>query len=358
MIPLLCALLLAQTPPAKTQWMLETENKGPYQGDLFFRVTLKGLDIREWAIFLPKAPDLGPGIQTEVETTALIVGSNAKPVAVRDFSPLQRTIYTLRLPTQAQANKEMFEIRVKYKANLFMRKLAPLSEGAQPAKPVPPLKEAEKALYLSEWGDIKFKEKTFQEWLDNNECRMKPAETEIDFARRVFLHLHYKMDFDVSPTMDRRSTAVVSSMRSDGGGISNVYVAILRANKIPSRSLWGRWMLPGKEPLKRNNVAFNFMGVKTEFFAPGVGWVPADPGSALFEKKKVEPGLFFGMEQVPFLAQHVDPTVDVMNPVTKKRIQMTGLQLPGYWALAPAGPTSTPEFFQEWKATQPTKSSP
>ena len=64
---------------------------------------------------------------------------------------------------------------------------------------------------------------------------------------------------------DRSATAVCKAGWSDCGGLATVYVSILRANGIPGPVPFGRDL--GRRRDSR----------PAEFYAEGVGWVPAIP---------------------------------------------------------------------------------
>jgi hypothetical protein len=153
--------------------------------------------------------------------------------------------------------------------------------------------------------------------------------------------------------MDRKSTAVSIMMKSDAGGISNLFVAILRANKVPARSLWGRMVMTAAEMEKQKIKGSNQMSVRCEFFAEDIGWVPADPGSALYSKKnKIDPDTCFGIDYAAFFTQHVDPNIDVHNPLSNKRINIIALQSPAYWIYTQATTLGTVKVTQDWKVTK------
>lgn len=351
---LIFGLLLNQTDdvkkPVVTRWSFENVETVLFEGELSFRASGQNMDVKEWGIFTCKAPELPT--QKNVQTKVQVLNAKTAPVPVRDFSPLMRTVYLSRLPVKEAINKDLIDVKVSYQAELIARKLVPATAD-MPVVKVEPLKEQEKNLYLMEWGDVKFKDKEFQAWMENNKLIRQAGERDLDFARKVFRQINYKLDFDLAENMDRKSTAVSIMMKSDAGGISNLFVAILRANKVPARSLWGRMVMTAAEMEKQKIKGSNQMSVRCEFFAEDIGWVPADPGSALYSKKnKIDPDTCFGIDYAAFFSQHIDPNIDVHNPLSNKRINIIALQTPAYWIYTQATTLGTVKVTQDWKVTK------
>ncbi len=351
---LILGLLLNQTDdvkkPVVTRWSFENVETVLFEGELSFRASGQNMDVKEWGIFTCKAPELPT--QKNVQTKVQVLNAKTAPVPIRDFSPLMRTVYLSRLPVKEAINKDLIDVKVSYQAELIARKLVPATAD-MPVVKVEPLKEQEKNLYLMEWGDVKFKDKEFQAWMENNKLIRQAGERDLDFARKVFRQINYKLDFDLAENMDRKSTAVSIMMKSDAGGISNLFVAILRANKVPARSLWGRMVMTAAEMEKQKIKGSNQMSVRCEFFAEDIGWVPADPGSALYSKKnKIDPDTCFGIDYAAFFTQHVDPNIDVHNPLSNKRINIIALQSPAYWIYTQATTLGTVKVTQDWKVTK------
>ncbi len=348
---LILGLLLNQADDAKkplvTHWKFENVETVLFEGELSFRVSGENINVKEWGIFTCKAPELPT--QKNVQTKVQVLNAKAPPVLVRDFSPLMRTVYLNRLPVKEAINKDLIDVKVYYQAELIARKLVPATAD-MPVEKVEPLKEQEKNLYLMEWGDVKFKDKEFQTWMENNKVMRQEGERDLDFARRVFRQINYKVDFDLADKMDRKSTAVSIMMKSDAGGISNLFVAILRANKVPARSLWGRLVMTAAEMEKQKIKGSNQMSVRCEFYAEEIGWVPADPGSALYSKKnKIDPDICFGIDYAAFFTQHIDPNIDVHNPLSSKRLNIIALQTPAYWITTQATSLGTIKYTEDWK---------
>src|SRR5207244_13017163 len=85
--------------------------------------------------------------------------------------------------------------------------------------------------------------------------------------------------------LDGRASPVCRAGTTDCGGLSVLFVTILRGNDIPARTLVGRWAQSSKAKDIVGDSPYYQTHVKAEFFAEGIGWVPADPASALSEKQ-------------------------------------------------------------------------
>jgi hypothetical protein len=72
--------------------------------------------------------------------------------------------------------------------------------------------------------------------------------------------------------------------------------------------------------------------VKAEFYAAGVGWVPADPGAAVEHKDRTpDPLRHFGTDAGDFLTFHIDGALAVeAGPFGAQTIGH--LQTPAWWA--------------------------
>ena len=104
---------------------------------------------------------------------------------------------------------------------------------------------------------------------------------------------------------------------------------------------------------KLKTKEYSQMSVRCEFFADDIGWVPADPGSALYSKKnKIDPDMCFGIDYAAFFTQHVDPNIDVQNPLSNKRINLVALQTPAYWITTQSTTIGPVKVTQDWKVTK------
>lgn len=105
-------------------------------------------------------------------------------------------------------------------------------------------------------------EGAFQNWLrEGGIDQMQKNETEIDFARRVFLHMAKTMGYSFSPEAQAARTSpgsIVSFGKTDCGGSAIVFSAALQKQGIRTRSV------------------LSTLHVFPEMYVDGIGWIPCD----------------------------------------------------------------------------------
>jgi hypothetical protein len=146
--------------------------------------------------------------------------------------------------------------------------------------------------------------------------------------------------------MDRQASAVCRAGKADCGGLSVLFVTILRGNNIPARTLIGRWAQSSKAKDTVGDLPYYQTHVKAEFYAEEIGWVPADLATALYDKKG--DGLScFGHDPGDFLTQHVDEHLRLDSFHFGKQ-DMEFLQGPAYWVTGRGNiePTHTEEKWE------------
>jgi Transglutaminase-like superfamily len=219
-------------------------------------------------------------------------------------------------------------IRVEYEANLLERRLVRREPGTKAPPPVAPLPQKERRLALAEGHQFDFRSPSFQGWLDAHKLRREPNEGEVDFARRVFLEI--KGGFKIVPGADqyRLASHVCEGAKSDGCGLSIVFVSALRANGIPARIACGRWARAAE--LGEKVKTADEPQVRAEFFATGVGWVQVDVGCAIVLDESPGGLEFFGTDHADFLTMHLDTDLE-FDSVFFGRKTSEFVQIPVFW---------------------------
>jgi transglutaminase-like putative cysteine protease len=202
------------------------------------------------------------------------------------------------------------------------RQLTPLAKG-DPVPKVSPLTATEEKWYLAPTATFyDYETRPFQEWLDRRGLRKKAGEEEVAFARRVFLDITDTCTYEAQQANDRHASAVCQTGKSDCGGLSVLFVAALRANGVPARSLVGSWAESSKPDQKIGDIPFTQQHIRAEFFAPGVGWVPVDPAVAVLHFKGKREAILqqgFGYDAGNFLVRQVDYDLVVDSGVFGKQ---------------------------------------
>jgi transglutaminase-like putative cysteine protease len=312
-VVLLVADCNAQTPttnglekspePQSKRYTIELRDVHRVVGTLTYSVSYPDFRANEWVIVAAIAPEL-PG-QVKVKTSLEPAG-----ISVTDQSPLARSLLMARVPVKTPKLLNALTITVTYEATLRSRTLQPLSPKTKVGA-VPDLFPEDRKMFLIEHGDIDFGKDSFKKWLKNKGLVRHADESDIDFARRAFNGTRSSTSYEYRPRMDRRASAVCRAGRSDCGGMSNLFVSILRANEIPARTLWGSWAKSAKPA--------DYGHVKAEFFADGVGWVPIDISEGVF-----------GKDGGDFITIHIDPNLQVDTDLFGIK-PVYNLQTPSWW---------------------------
>lgn len=279
------------------------------------------LEAREWTVFAAAAPDL-PG-QTQVKSTMSPSG-----VSLRERGPLGRGLLRLRWPVRTKDEAKRLAVTVTYEATLHRRSLQPVKGEA--ANSPPRLSAAERERFSAEHGDYDFKHPRFKQWLKEHSLLRRPGEQDVDLARRVFLTLRRQLSYDYREEMDRRASTVCFDGKSDCGGLAGILVAVLRANGLPARTLYGRWARSAVPNDRINLTPYYQWHVKAEFFAHGTGWVPVDLAAGIVLDQSPEGLRYFGHDDGDFLTLHVDSQLQV-DAGAFGRQTLDNLQGPAWW---------------------------
>jgi hypothetical protein len=289
-------------------------------------VEAPALAAAEWVVFAARPPDL-PGQRV------VSVASDPRSEVIADLGPLRQPL--LRMRNHGSASRLAFEVRVQ--AELSGRRLAartPMNlaelHGSNGLAAAPGGRERGWFLRRTSWFD--HESPAVRDWIVGKRLIRGGTEGEVDFARRVFQTIAREFHYEYSGDLqDRSAGAVCTAGKSDCGGLCVLFVTVLRSQGIPARMLAGRWALSAKPGERVGSVDYFQEHVKAEFFAQGVGWVPADPSSAVLHDRSADKLRYFGNDPGDFLTLHVDPdlTVDTVHFGIKS---VSLLQKPAYWA--------------------------
>jgi hypothetical protein len=310
-------------------YVIESRVAQRIEATLTQEIKAPGLDADEWVAFIAKPPELPS--QGDIK-----VASNPAAKEVADLSDLKRTLMMIRAPGRTHNAKDRFDIRATYRATLHARRLKKVNSGVpqdgNEAKPQAAitLSEEDKTKYLARGSYFDIESAEFQDWVKSNDLMREDDESDIDFARRVFSAIKSNFKYDYRAEMDRRASNVCKDKQSDCGGLSVLFVSVLRANGIPARVLVGRWAISGKPGQKLNGIAYQQHHVKAEFFAEGVGWAPIDMASAVLHDPRGDGMQYFGNDRGDFITMHIDPDV-IINTIHFGRKQTPWLQGVTFW---------------------------
>ena len=314
----LSTCLVVSAPPSPA-YGLKVVEKDRIEAVLTYKIEIPKLQVQEWIIYAAQAPEL-PG-QVQVHTTLEPEGK-----ASFELSPEHRPMTLARL--SGKGREKEVTIHVKYQATLRSRDLMPLKRGKAPIT-VAPLSDQTRQMLVKTDGDFDWKAEPVQKWVREHDVMRRPGESEVDFARRVFVAIKRSFNYEFKSGMDRHASAVCRAGKTDCGGLSVLFATILRGHDIPARTLVGRWAQSSKAKETVGDLAYYQTHVKAEFYADGIGWVPADLASALHDKQG--DGLScFGHDPGNFLTLHVDQHLR-LDSIHFGKHDIEFMQSPAYW---------------------------
>jgi hypothetical protein len=247
-------------------------------------------------VYAPVMPELPS--QSKV-STRLFVANNEKRKAkeITEESVYKRRMLALAISSKEMSPKAGIPSRLTYEGTLFSRSL---QRGKSP-KEVPDLTKEERRRYLMTSTTIDYKNAEFVRWMNDQGLKRRKDEQAMAFAHRVFAHFikNAKYGGDTSSYESRRPSRVCKSFTNDCGGLSLLFVAVMRANDVPARALFGRWAISQTD-------ADGQFHVIAEFFVEKSGWVPVDVAGTIVHKPK-DPYAFFGNTDGQFMIFHIDP---------------------------------------------------
>jgi hypothetical protein len=319
------ALALFALPTAafgQARYKIDIEEKQTVTGTLVFASTFQDLQAKEWIAFAAVAPAL-PG-QTKPKSTF----DFAKAEVSREKGGPERAVLTARIAAKTDEQKSSINLKVVYTATLHSRRLAIAGESETPKVAAP--SAAERKVALADQGDIDFKSEAFQKWMKEAGYVRRKTECDVAYGRRVFLGLRASYTYEFKVGMERKASSVCGAGKSDCGGLSMLFAAVLRANGVPARTLYGRWATSAKANDKLGEYEYCQWHVKAEFYAADVGWVPADLAVSILSDKSADGLEHFGQDPGDFITMHVDANF-VLDTVTFGKQPIHNLQYPTFW---------------------------
>jgi hypothetical protein len=250
-------------------------------------------------VYAPVLPEL-PG-QAKVSTRLFVAGNDTlKAEEVSEGSVSKRPMLALHMKSDQLSLKSGVPLRLVYEGTLCARTL----KRGKPPTGVPELTEEERRRYLMTSATMDHNDPEFLRWMGDQGLKRRKDEQAMAFAHRVFDHFVKEATYggDTGGYEARRPSRVCKSFANDCGGLSLLYVAVMRANDVPARTLFGRWAI-------RQTDNYGQYHVMAEFFVDKSGWVPVDIAGSLVHKPK-DPNALFGNTDGQFLAFHVDTDLE------------------------------------------------
>ncbi len=277
-----------------------------------------GITPNQWAFFIPFAPS--SSWQSFVGTSLSVDGLPCAQGLTTELSPLQRPLLWLRVSVPGHYGRRAVTAHVMYDAVLYSRHLV----AGPPATPVPALSGSDFRLNTRASETIDFGAVAFQQWLWGNGLKRLTLERDLDFAFRVYQKIRKLYHYNYDPAQSRKASLLCQTNATDCGGLSDLFVAALRANSIPSRILGGRMAQSATKPSD-----YGQCHVRSEFFADGIGWTPVDMsfGVGASDKNALA---FFGNDPGDFLTMYKDLDF-VLSPGRLGPKNQIGFQQLSHW---------------------------
>jgi transglutaminase-like putative cysteine protease len=159
--------------------------------------------------------------------------------------------------------KHGFTVRTTLTATICDQHLRP----GKPADPVPQLTAEERESYLPATKTFDFHKPAVRKWMDDHKMWIGKDETRLDFGHRVYKELRQHLPYSTKDGGPWVCSQILKVGFGECARHSIVGTSILRANKIPARTVCCLWAIDEK------SEGAHCWG---EFFLPGVGWIPYD----------------------------------------------------------------------------------
>jgi hypothetical protein len=280
-----------------------------------WKYTFPNHKAKQWFIALRYPPEL-PWSREAVGKAELRTSAGWKPFrAVIDASPEKRRMLVIDYERDDPLLRKGFTVRTTLTATIYDQQL----ERGSPAKAVPPLAPQERQKWIRPTETFDFDAPFVKKWMDDHKMWKGKDEPNLGFVHRVYKQLRVHLPYSTKDGGKWVCSQILKVGFGECCRHSIVTTAILRANKIPARTVCGLWAIDNK------SQGAHCWG---EFFLHRVGWVPFD--TTLGDDKNSE--AYFGTKKGEVLAGMVDfDWVIDAGPFGRKRV--AGIDaFPAFWS--------------------------
>lgn len=286
---LLTGTAFAQQPVVRAK-IVATDHQA-VKATITYEIKTTTFAPNRWLVYLAEPPELAG--QTQVK-----VAAEPKSTVVAEDSPLARSVRFFDVSVPNPVPGGSLTVKQDIQATIRTRYLVPLGNGERPPK-VAPLADAELKHYTAPGQSVDFDSKVFQDWLDKKALRAKKGEPPLGFAARVLEVIRADYTYQ-GVSQDQRSSVVCARATGDCASMSSLFVAAMRANQFPARTLVGRFTKPRAPGTDEYHPH-----VRAETFVAGIGWVPVEATYANSNKRKPVTA-FIGYDPGDMIVLHVD----------------------------------------------------
>jgi transglutaminase-like putative cysteine protease len=243
-----------------------------------------------WVIALRYPPELPWSRQAEGKAELLTSSGYTPFTEVRDGSPEDRRMLIIDYPHDDPKLQHGFTIRTTLTATIYDQHLV----RGKPARPVAPLKTQERESYLEATPTFDFHKPNVKEWMDKHKMWKGAQEPPLDFVHRVYKELRLHLPYNTGDGGPWICSQILKVGFGECCRHAIVGTSILRANKIPARTVCGPWAIDAK------SKGGHCWG---EFFLDGVGWVLYD---TTFDGDHKDSDAYFGNKTGEVMGGMVD----------------------------------------------------
>jgi transglutaminase-like putative cysteine protease len=249
-----------------------------------------------WILALRYPPSLAWSKDVEGKAELLTSKGWVPFKKVSEESAEQRPMLFLDFPHDDPKLRNGFTVRTTLTATICDQQLVRVAGGPRrkSAPPAAALTEAEKEAYLQATHTFDFDKPAVKKWMDEHKMWRGKKEGTVEFVHRVYKELRLKIPYNTGDGGEWICSQILKVGFGECCRHGIVGTSILRANKIPARTVCGLWAIDEK------SKGAHCWG---EFFLDGVGWVPYD---TTIDSENTKSEAYFGSKKGEVLAGMVD----------------------------------------------------
>jgi len=282
-----CSQAVAQPAP---DWHLVYTPSHRATFEQQWKYTFPKHQSRHWFIALRYPPHLA--WSKDVEANAeLLTSAGWRPFKeITELSKEKRRMLVIDYPHDDPRLRHGFTVRTTITATICDQRL----EKGPPTAKVAPLTAEEKASWLAATPTFDFNKPNVRQWMDEHKMHKGKDEKPMDFAHRVYKELRLHLPYDTKDGGPWICSQILKVGFGECCRHGIVATSILRANKIPARTVCTLWAIDDKS-----------QGAHcwAEFFVDNVGWVTCD---TTIDNEHPKSEAYFGNKQGELLAGMID----------------------------------------------------
>ena len=290
LIGLIPAIEFGQSRTNEWHMVYTPSHRATYEKE--WRYSFPNHHSTRWFIALRYPPQLAWSKDVRAKAE-LLTSTGWKPFEeVTELSKEHRRMLVIDYEHDDPKLKSGFTIRTTLTATIYHQQLV----QGNSAKPAVRLTSEEKESYLEETATFDFSKANVKKWMDDHNMWIGKGERPMDFVHRVYkeLRLQKSLPYD---TKDGGAWICSQILKVGYGECCRhaiVGTSILRANKIPARTVCGLWAIDEK------SKGGHCWG---EFYLEGAGWIPYD---TTLDGNHLNSDDYFGSKKGEVLAGMVD----------------------------------------------------